>query len=72
MFNIVKEGDHLPDFNIPLVIKGKQVGVIEAIGFKDDDGAQRFVISGYLLHALENATNLVELLKVEGVHLGKP
>ena len=64
--------DHLPDFDIPLILKDKQVGVIEAIGFKDDDGAQRFVISGYLTHALENVNVLVDLLKIEGIHLGKP
>ena len=64
--------DKIPQFDIPLVMKGKQIGVIEAIGFNDDDGAQRFVISGYFLHAMLNVDTLVKLLKVEGIHLGKP
>ena len=73
MYNLTDttEKDYIPKFEIPLVMKNEQVGVIEAIGFKREGEAEKLVFSGYLLKPLAHPEKLVELLKLEGMYLGK-
>jgi len=66
--------DIIPDtinFEIPLVLKKKKIGVIEAIGFNPDSEFPTIVFSGKLFHILEKPDVLVKLLQKEGIHLGE-
>jgi len=60
----------LPKFEIPLVLRKKKIGVIEAIGFTDT-GFPTIVFSGVLFHKLDKPETLVKLLQREGIHLGE-
>lgn len=64
----------LPKFEIPLVIKGLKVGVIEAIVMDDktEDGFPKIMFAGTLIRELKDKEMLVKLLQKEGIHLGKP
>lgn len=58
-------------FEIPLVIKGKKIGIIEIIVINDEGDFPEILFSGILLHKLEKPKVLVKLLQKEGIHLGK-
>ena len=63
----------LPKFEIPLVIKGSKVGLIEMIVMDPDvDGFPKIMFAGTLLRELKDSETLVRLLQIEGIHLGKP
>lgn len=60
-------------FEIPLVIKGKQIGVVETIVMDTrEDGFPEFLMGGTFFNELEKPEVLVKLLQKEGIHLGKP
>lgn len=63
--------DKLPVFDIPLVLKKKKIGVIEAIGFNPDAEFPTIIFSGVLFHMLDKPEVLVKLLQKEGIHLGE-
>lgn len=64
----------LPKFEIPLVLKGLKVGVIEAIVLDPAsvDGFPKIMFAGTLIRELQDSEMLVALLQKEGIHLGKP
>lgn len=62
--------NYLPKFEIPLVLKGLKVGVIEAIVLNDEDEFPKIIFSGTLIRELEQPETLVKLLQKEGIHLG--
>lgn len=63
--------EQIKNLNIPLIIRGDRVGIIEIIMLKTMDGFPKIFISGTLIKELKNPDALVELLKVEGINLGK-
>lgn len=64
--------DSLPKFEIPLIIKGSKVGVIEAIIIDDDGDFPKIMFAGTLIKELKDQENFVKLLQKEGIHMGKP
>ncbi len=62
--------DTIPKFEIPLILKKKKIGVIDAIGFNPDTEFPTIVFSGKLFHVLNKPDVLVKLLQAEGIHLG--
>ncbi|KKN08637.1 hypothetical protein LCGC14_1054780 [marine sediment metagenome] len=62
--------------DIPLIIKGSQVGVIEKIIIDPSTDPKnpwfKIAFTGTLIKELKNSKQLVRLLQIEGIHLGKP
>jgi len=62
--------------DIPLIIKGNQVGVIEQIIINPSTDPKnpwfKIALSGTLVKELKNSKQLVRLLQIEGIHFGKP
>jgi len=65
-------GLSLPKFDIPLVMRGKKIGVIETVRYNPEGDFPSIMFQGKLLYKLENADTLVKLLMKEGIHLGEP
>lgn len=65
------ENTSIKDLNIPLIIRGDRVGVIEGIIFKKNEFPEIY-IQGVLIKELQNPEALIKLLQSEGLHLGKP
>ena len=69
------KNNFLPNFEIPLIIKGTKVGLVEAFVLdekSDEDGFPKFMIGGTLIRELKEQEKLVKLLQQEGIHFGKP
>ena len=64
----------LPKFEIPLILKGSKVGIIEAIVMdtEQENGFDKIMFAGVLIRELQDQEMLVALLQKEGIHLGKP
>ncbi len=58
--------------DIPLIIKGDKVGVIEEIKILPNKTTPwvKISINGTLIKELKDPENLIKLLQVEGIHLG--
>ena len=66
------ESTSIPSFNIPLMIRGDKVGLVEAIVINTDEEFPKIMFAGTLIKELKNQNALVKLLQAEGIHLGKP
>ena len=62
--------------DIPLLIRGDKIGVIEEVvilpSTDPDKPWFKIAINGTLIKDLKNAEQLIKLLQIEGIHLGKP
>ena len=62
----------VPKLEIPLIMKGTKIGLVDAIGLNDVDGFTTIVFRGILLRELQDQETLIKLLQIEGIWLGKP
>jgi hypothetical protein len=61
--------------DIPLYIRGDKVGVIEQVVINPSTDPEnpwfKIAFTGTLIKDLKDATQLVKLLQIEGIHLGQ-
>ena len=59
--------DKLPKFEIPLIIKGNVVGIIETIVLDDEGDFPEILFAGTLIKELKDQESFVKLLQKEGM-----
>lgn len=61
--------------DIPLIIRGDKIGVIEEVVILPSTDPEnpwfKIAMNGTLIKDLKNAEQLIKLLQIEGIHLGK-
>lgn len=62
----------IENLNIPLIIRGEKVGLLEMFVVDDEQEFPKILIGGTLIKKLQHPDALAKLLQLEGIHLGKP